>query len=149
MRVTLGLLVFCIAAVAVTACGGSKTAAPTTAATPQATKAAASPTTSAGTAATAAAGNRGATVEVTGIVGAASTSTGLIEIDRLSGANVRRISVDSSTVLRKAAGGTTTLSQIRASDRIIARGTLNDRGDTLQASEITVQDVVPGAQPGG
>jgi len=150
MRVTLALIVFCTAAVAMTACGGgSKTASPTAAASSLATKAAASPTTSTGTTATAATGNQEATVEVTGIVGTASTSTRLIEIDRLSGANVRRISVDPSTVLRKAAGGTTTLSQIRASNRIIARGTLNDRGDTLQASEITVQDVVPGAQPGG
>lgn len=138
-----------MAGVIVTACGGgSKTAVPTAAATSQATKAAVSPT-AAGSGATAPAGSQGATVEVTGIVGTVSASTRLIEIDRLSGAAVRRIQVDSSTVLRKAAGGTTTLSQIRVSDRIVARGTLNDRGDTLAASEITVQAVVPGAQPGG
>jgi hypothetical protein len=57
--------------------------------------------------------------------------------------------VDQNTVFRPAAGGTTTLAQIHASQRIIARGTINDRGDTLLASEVTVQDVVQGGQPGG
>ena len=52
-------------------------------------------------------------------------------------------------MLRRAAGGTTTLAQIHASQRIIAEGVINDRGDTLIASEVTVQDVVQGGQPGG
>ena len=45
--------------------------------------------------------------------------------------------------------GTIQLKDIRPSDRIIAKGKLNDRRDALVASEITVQDVIPGAQPGG
>jgi len=87
--------------------------------------------------------------EVTGIVGSVNASARSIEINRLSGANVTKITLDSSTSIRKAGGGTTTLTQIRSSDRIIARGTISDRGDALIATEITVQDVVPGAQPGG
>jgi hypothetical protein len=92
----------------------------------------------------------GTSVEVTGIVGAVNARAGLIEIDRLSGADVRRVAVSSSTVLRQAGGGTTTLAQIRSSDRIVARGVLNDRGDTLDADEVTIQAVVPGrGAPGG
>ena len=87
--------------------------------------------------------------EVTGIVGSVNASTRTIQIDRLSGAPVTRITVDAFTVIRIAGGGKTTLNSIRVSDRIVAIGRLNDRKDALVATEITVQEVVPGGQPGG
>jgi hypothetical protein len=87
--------------------------------------------------------------EVTGIVGSINAASRTIQIDRRSGAPVTRITVDSTTVIRIAGGGTTTLSSIRVSDRIIASGHLNDRQDALVATEITVQQVVPGGPPGG
>ncbi|HYM14340.1 MAG TPA: hypothetical protein VEZ14_02140 [Dehalococcoidia bacterium] len=152
----------CLLAVLAAACGGStrtsstptpvtlpgaNAGSPTGAVSPVASAAPA--TAPAAAATTTASTPAGASVQVTGIVGSVSTATGFIEIDRLSGAAVRRISVGASTVLRRAGGGTTTLAQLRPSQRIIAEGTLNDRGDTLVASQVTVQDVVPGVQPGG
>jgi hypothetical protein len=91
----------------------------------------------------------GESVEVTGIVGGLNLNGNIIEIKRLQGAAVTQISVDARTVIRKAAGGTVAFKDIRTSDRIIARGTLNDRGDVLQATNITVGEVIPGSQPGG
>jgi hypothetical protein len=85
--------------------------------------------------------------EVTGIVGAIVTGANTIEINQLSGADVTEIVVTPSTQLRRATGGSLTLAQIRPSDRIIARGAVE--GSVLTASRVTVQDVVPGAQPGG
>jgi len=87
--------------------------------------------------------------QVTGIVGSVNASTHTIQIDRLSGAPVTRITVDSTTVIRIACGGTTTLSSVRVSDRIVASGHLNDRNDALVATDITVQSVVSGGEPGG
>jgi predicted transcriptional regulator len=86
---------------------------------------------------------------VTGIVGTVNAGQSQINIQHLSGAAVRKISVDSRTSIRKAGGDSLTLGEIRPSDRIIAEGTLNDRQDTLLATLITVEQVVPGAQPGG
>jgi hypothetical protein len=91
----------------------------------------------------------GALDEVTGIVGSVSAATNTILIDRLSGAPVRKIAIDSSTVIRRVSGDTITLGQVRVSDRIVASGHLNDRQDALVATHVTVQDVLPGAQPGG
>jgi hypothetical protein len=91
----------------------------------------------------------GETVEVTGIVGGVNLTGNIIDIKRLAGAAVTQVSVDATTVIRSAGGGTLRFSEIRTSDRIIAQGTLNDRQDALVASEITVQAVVPGSQPGG
>ena len=85
--------------------------------------------------------------EVTGIVGAVIAAEGTIEINQLSGADVSEIAVSPATRMRRATGGALTLAQIRPSDRIIARGTVE--GGVLAATTITVQDVVPGAQPGG
>ena len=95
------------------------------------------------------ANSAGGQVEVTGIVGGINTGTRTIEIRRLRGASVTRIEVGDATKIRKATGGTIPLADVRVSDRIIATGVLNDRRDALVATEITVQDVVPGAQPGG
>ena len=91
----------------------------------------------------------GVSDEVTGIVGSVIVSTNTISINNLSGAAVTKISVQPSTVIRRATGAAISLSGIRVSDRIIAKGRLNDRKDALLAAEITVQDVVPGSQPGG
>jgi hypothetical protein len=90
-------------------------------------------------------------VEVTGIVGAVGASTGVIEINRLSGAAVNRVETSTETRLRSPEGKALTLGQLRPSDRIVARGSLNERGDTLVAAEITVQslDPAPGSGPGG
>lgn len=85
--------------------------------------------------------------EVRGIVGAVNTGTNTIEITRLSGADVTRIGVSPSTEIRRARGGTATLTEIRPSDRIIASGAIED--GVLEADRITVEDVAPGAQPGG
>jgi hypothetical protein len=130
------------------ACGGSSSTPPTATRQPATTAVPTRATPAASTSAATAPAS-GEETEVTGIVGAVDTATGLIEIDRLSGAAVRRLSVDSTTRYRRAGGGSTTLGGVRPSQRIVARGTINDRGDTLLASEITVQDVVQGGQPGG
>jgi hypothetical protein len=146
MRITM-LAAVAVFALAVTACGGSSGSNRTPTSGPGSVTPLASPEATLPVRTTPL--SSADTVEVTGIVGTASESTGLIEIDRISGAPVRRISVDQNTVFRRAAGGTTTLAQIHTSQRIIARGTVNDRGDTLLASEVTVQDVIQGGQPGG
>ena len=91
----------------------------------------------------------GDAVEVTGVVGSISQGDRVIEITRLSGASVNRIIAEDSTSIRQAGGGRVTFGEIRTSDRIVASGTINDRGDGLVASAITVQAVVPGAVPGG
>jgi hypothetical protein len=88
-------------------------------------------------------------VEVTGIVGGVSLSGKVIEIKRLEGAAVTQIAVDATTIIHEATGGTVRFQDIHTSDRIIAKGNLNDRRDALVATEITVQGVIPGAQPGG
>ncbi len=87
-------------------------------------------------------------VEVTGIVGTVNATARTIQIDRRSGADVTKIVVDSATVIRLDVGDTTTLAKIRPSDRIVARGAINDRGDALMAVEITVQEVAPGSNGG-
>lgn len=87
----------------------------------------------------------GAQTEVTGIIGNVNTKTNRILIERRSGAPVTAISVVPDTVIENAGGGRTTLDQLRSSDRIIATGTLDDRGEALIASKITVSQVVPGA----
>jgi hypothetical protein len=91
----------------------------------------------------------GETVELTGVVGTITSATRTIQITRLSGPNVNQIEVQDSTRIRKADGGSETFALIRTSDRIIANGRINDRGDALVADQITVQPVVPGAEPGG
>lgn len=138
--------------------GGTKTPQPTPSATSAATRSpsspgpatpassAASPTVAASPSAPAPTGE---SVEVTGIVGSVSAGTRVIQIERRSGAAVTKVNVGPATVIRRAAGGTTSLAQIKPSDRIIARGTLSERGDALVAVEITIQEVVPGSSPGG
>ncbi|MHB8377491.1 MAG: hypothetical protein ACYDEB_11120 [Dehalococcoidia bacterium] len=149
------IIALVLAAAMLAACGGGSSAkgtpAPAGAGSPVAstaagTAAAASPTRSAGNSTPVAPGD---TVEVRGIVGTITTDPKAIEITRLSGAAVNRIVVQASTVIRSAGGGTIDFAAIRTSDRIIAAGRVNDRGDALVAGQITVSAVVPGAAPGG
>lgn len=140
------LTLFGLALVAGIACGGDETGDAPTAPAAQATNTRVRATAGSASSTPSAAGE----VEVTGIVGAVNASTRTIEINRIAGAGVDRVEVSSTATIRRARGGTLALSGLRPSDRIIARGELNDGGDALIAGEITVQDdVVPGAEPGG
>ncbi|HEY8171719.1 MAG TPA: hypothetical protein VIH21_01430 [Dehalococcoidia bacterium] len=142
------LLAFALAA----ACGGDdNTPAAATATKPAATQRPAVTQEPRPTASDAATQQAGA-MEVAGIVGVVSASLRIIEINRLSGAAVNKIEISPATRIRSARGGNTALSDIHPSDRIVARGALNGRGDAIVATEITVQDVLPGAPgsgPGG
>ncbi len=89
----------------------------------------------------------GGEVEVQGIVGAVDEGARTITINRLQGADVSVIEVDSNTRITSARGGTLRLGDLRSSDRIVARGTIED--GVLIATEIAVGQVVPGAAPGG
>ena len=122
-------LVFVLALAAIVAsCGGStqlKTSTPNP--SPQRQS---SPTSRTPTPATPGSVVASGTDEVTAIVGAVNAGTRSIDINRLAGAPVNRVVVGSSTALRRAGGGALTLAQIRPSDRIIARGHVNDRGSS-------------------
>jgi hypothetical protein len=156
MRI-LPISVAIVLAAAASACGSDSTSRPTATAKLASTPPIATVTTGVTPAARATTGvtpaatqpRAGETLEVTGIVGGLNLNGNVIEIKRLQGADVTQIAVDPATVIRKSTGGRLQLKDVRTSDRIIASGVLNDRRDTLVASEITVQDVVPGAQPGG
>ena len=147
-------------ATALAACGGSSksgTATPSSASTPAALRttvrpaavASRSATPAGSTTAPATRAAAGENVELIGIVGTISASARVIQVTRLSGANVNQIAVQDSTRIRTADGNTATFTQIRTSDRIIASGRLSDRGDAIVADTITIQPVVPGAEPGG
>lgn len=82
-----------------------------------------------------------------GIVGAVDEDARTITINRLQGADVGVIEVGASTRITSARGGTLRLGDLRPSDRIVARGTLED--GVLAATEIEVGQVVPGSGAGG
>lgn len=88
-----------------------------------------------------------ASAEVTAIVGAVNVQGALIEITRLSGADVRQVAVNQETIIRRSDGRPTRLDELRPSDRIVARGRTN--GTVLNAVQITVQVAVGGPAPGG
>jgi hypothetical protein len=148
MRRIAPALVF--ASLLVAACGGDNgddAAGAPAVRTPAATTTARTPAPSAtepGTASTPASGGQ---VEVQGIVGAVDEDARTIEINRLQGADVGVIEVDASTRITSARGGTLRLGDLRPSDRIVARGTVED--GALVATEIEVGQVVPGSAPGG
>ncbi len=159
MRIAPMLLAAVAAAALFTACGGSSrarpsastyTAAPAAAnsSTPVATRPIAR-TVTPGAVAPAATAASGEQVEVTGIVGTVAAGTRTLQITRLSGAPVGRVEMLESTVIRRAGDGRAGFGDIHISDRIVADGRLNDRGDTLLADDITIQAVAPGAAPGG
>lgn len=82
-----------------------------------------------------------------GIVGAVDEDARTIIINRLQGADIGIIEVDAGTRITSARGGTLRLGDLRPSDRIVARGTVED--GALVATEIEVGQVVPGSAPGG
>ena len=87
-------------------------------------------------------------VEVRGVVGSVNPATNVIFITRLSGAEVDEIVILAGTTeIRDPDGGVIALSDVRPSDRIVARGEA-DRG-RLIAREIAVQEAVLGGEPGG
>jgi hypothetical protein len=87
-------------------------------------------------------------VEVQGIVGVVDEANRSIAINRLQGADVETVEIGSFTRINDARGGRLRLADIRPSDRIIARGTVD--GAALLASEIVVSQVSPGGgAPGG
>jgi hypothetical protein len=154
MRLIAPAIVCCtLIAASATGCGGSKyggtatsraiSRSPTVTSGPSTRPAGGSPTVEAGVTAT------GNGEEVSGIVGTVSASTRTIQIDRRSGATVTKITVLPTTSIRSAAGDTLSLSSIRPSDRIVARGSLNDQRDAIVATEITISQAVPGSAPGG
>lgn len=139
------LLVLALGSVLVTGgCGDGSTTNATATARPLISPAATSPARTPATSPPS-----GQRIEVQGIVGAVNLSARVIEIKPLNGGTVTQIDVSASTPIRRAAGGSVQLKDVRTSDRIVASGTQGDRETTLIASEITVQDVVPGGQPGG
>lgn len=148
-----------LAALAAASCsnssGSPNTSAPGTPASAASAPAAASPgaeaTSSAGDAATAAVtpAEPGSQERLTGIVGTVSPATKTIQVTRLSGAPVQQIRVASTTVIRTAGGAVIDLGGVRTSDRIIADGHIDSRGEALIADDITVSPAVPGAAPGG
>ncbi|MEX2247949.1 MAG: hypothetical protein WEC75_14855 [Dehalococcoidia bacterium] len=148
MRRPLVVAIVCALAVAASACGGDEDAAsaPTRLA-PRAT--ATAPAAPAGTPRVLATPDTDV-VEVTGIVGVVDTSTRIIEINRTAGASVRRVEVLPDTVISSADGTRVSFADIRPSDRIIARGRLDEAGDVLVADDIGLSRVIGGGgAPGG
>ena len=88
----------------------------------------------------------GTSAEVQGIVGSVDSDAGAIIINRIGGASVKRVLIVPGTRIRDTRGNTLRLTQIRPSDRIIARGTVE--GQDLIADEVEISQVVPGTSPG-
>jgi len=124
-----------------TAPGASAT--PDSAATPDADSTPGSAPTPEGTAPT-------EDIEVQGVVGSVDEAAGIIDF-RATGAEQRfsRIELAPGATIETASGSRIDLANIRPSDRVIARGSQGEDEGTLLADEVTVQAVVPGAQPGG
>ncbi len=146
-----------LAAVAIAACGGDTDEAPTSASPaitvePSAAASPAVPTPGASSAEspsaqpTDARATTGALAEVQGIVGSIDRDAGAIIINRIGGASVKRVLVVPGTRIRDTNGNTLRLTQVRPSDRIIARGTVE--GQDLIADEVEISQVVPGTSPG-
>lgn len=89
----------------------------------------------------------GPVVEVQGIVAVIDRDEGLIIINPLDGSRVDQVRVEADTAITSAGGGTITITELRISDRIIAKGQL--AGGVMVADEIAISQVVPGSQPGG
>jgi hypothetical protein len=89
-------------------------------------------------------------IEVHGVVGAVNVQSRIIEI-RPTGevTQFTRIALTPNTTVKRAGGGVLNLDGVRPSDRIIAFGRPGDDPTTLLSSDVTVQQVVPGSQPGG
>jgi len=137
-----------VASLSLAACGGGGSATATS--TPRSASPTGAPPAATSTPAGSAVASAGSD-EVTGIVGVVinTAATHAISIQRLSGAPVTKIEVGAATTIRRASGGTLTLGEVRPSERIVARGHLNDRRDALVADEITLQEVIQDGPPGG
>jgi len=133
------------------ACGGDDGAGPTPtsgAATPASTRpistATAATATSAATDPTAT-----STIEVQGVVGAVDLAARTIDIKPTGDAKFTKIVLSPATTIRRAGGGSVQLRDVRPSDRIIALGRPGDDPAALLSTDVTIQQVIPGAQPGG
>lgn len=92
----------------------------------------------------------GETVEVTGIVGSVDRNAGVISINRLSGATVDAVAVTPATAITDVRSGRRAeLRDVRASDRIIARGPVDAETGTLVALDVEFESVIPGSGTGG
>jgi hypothetical protein len=89
------------------------------------------------------------TVEVQGVVGAVDVGTRTITIKPTGEAQFTRIILEPGASIKRAGGGNVRLQDVRASDRIIAVGRPGDDPATLLSADVTIQAVIPGAQPGG
>jgi hypothetical protein len=89
-----------------------------------------------------------AEIEVTGIVGVVNLSGNTIEIRATQGSPITEIAVSAQTRIETVSGRSIRINNIRPSDRISAVGRPSDDSDTLVATRITVQEVVPGSGPG-
>ena len=87
-------------------------------------------------------------VEVQGVVGAVDTRTSTIEIRATGGSSIEIVDVTPATAIHRAGGGTLELADVRASDRILATGVIEGDPSRMTATEVTVQQVVPGGPPG-
>jgi hypothetical protein len=88
-------------------------------------------------------------IEVRGVVGAVDVAARTIDIRPTGDAKFDRIIVAPATAIKTAGGPTIRLEDVRPADRIIAFGRPGDDPDVLLSSDITIQAVVPGSQPGG
>jgi hypothetical protein len=89
------------------------------------------------------------TIEVQGVVGAVDVAARTIDIKPTGDAKYTKIILSPATTIKRAGGGSLRLQDVRPSDRIIAFGRPGDDPTTLLSTDVTVQAVVPGAQPGG
>ncbi len=90
-----------------------------------------------------------AAIEVQGVVGAVDVQARTIDIKPTGDAKFTRIVLSPATTIKRAGGGTVRLQDVRSSDRIIAFGRPGDDPTTLLSTDVTIQAVLPGAQPGG
>ena len=83
------------------------------------------------------------------MVGAVDVQARTIDIKPTGDAKFTRIVLSPATTIKRAGGGTVRLQDVRSSDRIIAFGRPGDDPTTLLSTDVTIQAVLPGAQPGG
>jgi len=155
-RLLLTVLVLSVFGSAIAAaCGGDdngpRDSTPTVSAgsTPDVANTAPSPATTAGSTGPAEDPTPTGAIEVKGVVGAVDVAARTIEIRPTGEAQFSKIILSPATVIRRANGGEMRLSDVRPSDRIIAFGRPGDDPTALLTTDVTVQQVIPGAQPGG
>jgi hypothetical protein len=90
----------------------------------------------------------GETIKVQGVVGAVDARAGIIEIRATGGSSVTMIVLAPGASIARPNGTAIVLDDVRPSDRIVAEGVAGTDPETLVADTVTVQQVVPGGQPG-